>query len=493
MELSPLYSLIVGVVCVLSLILIFRFHAFIALIFSALLVAFLSDQIEVVEAIPLVTGKFGEMMGGIGLLLILAAIIGKAIMDSGAADRIVRAFTRWFGMGREKYALLFSGFVLSIPVFFDTVYYLLAPLGRAVYARTKKNYALIIACVAGGGVITHALVPPTPGPILVAEIMGISVGFTILIGLLAAIVPMFVGLGYAVIVNRFLHITPSDVIGVTDAEIEEMAAKPDCELPSLWFSMLPFVLPVFLLAALSVFDISILQSFKNLLEENGLTDARELLQPENFELFVGEAGSLLAYSYLAVSIIGDKNIAFMIGVVLAGYLVISSLKIGFKSLFDRFEPAIASGAIIAFITCGGGSFGKTLEAAGIGEFIKNQAESWGIEMIVLAYGTATLIRVAQGSATAAMIITAGVIAPVVTQMQMDPATQLPYHPVYLISVIGFGATGFSWMNDSGFWIFCRMSGITVYQTLAIWTCMLTVISISGFGWVYLLTKILPLV
>lgn len=473
---SPLICLIAGVGCILFLILFLRVHAFVALITSALLVAFLSDKIALTAAIPLVTAKFGEMMAGLGILLVLASIIGKAIMDSGAADRIVRAFTRVFGAGNEKYALLFSGFVLAIPVFFDTVYYLLAPLGRAVYIRTKKNYVLIIACVAGGGVITHALVPPTPGPIIVSEMLNVSVGFTMLIGLLASIVPMFVGVGYAAIVNRFMQITPSEVSGVTDAEIESMAAKPDNELPALWFSLVPFILPVFLLAGYSFLDLFTAEMVQSLWMT--WTGSEAMAQ------FCANAHAKL---HLTFSIIGDKNVAFFFGAAFAVYLVVSSLKITFKDTFERFEPAITSGAVIAFITCAGGAFGKTLEAAGIGDYIKLQAETWGISIFVLAYLTATLIRIAQGSATAAMIITAGIIGSII------PTIDLPYHPVYLICIIGFGATGFSWMNDSGFWIFCRMSGITVKQTLIIWTGMLTVISISGFGWVYLLTKILPLV
>lgn len=478
---APLICLIAGIGCILFLILYLRVHAFVALITSALLVALLtalmSDDFAFTDAVPLVTTKFGEMMAGIGILLVLASIIGKAIMDSGAADRIVRAFTRMFGKGREKYALLFSGFVLSIPVFFDTVYYLLAPLGRSVYSRTKKDYALIIACVAGGGAITHALVPPTPGPILVAEELGVSIGLTIMVGIVAALVPMFIGVGYASIVNRFMQVIPSEVIGVTDEEIEAMAEKPDSALPSLWFSLVPFVLPVFLLAGYSFLS---------------------LYTPEEVkELWVGMIGNegfaqICANIHAGLlglfAVIGDKNVAFFIGAAIAVYLVVSSLKITFQSTFERFEPAITSGAIIAFITCAGGAFGKTLQAAGIGEFIKVQSETWGIPILVLAYLTATLIRVAQGSATAAMVITAGIIASILPVLE----TPLPYHPVYLISVIGFGATGFSWMNDSGFWIFCRMSGITVKQTLIIWTGMLTVISISGFGWVYLLTKIWPM-
>lgn len=462
--LGPLASLIVGVASVVTLILYFRFHAFLALIVSAVVVALASDRVPVDEALPLVTGQFGEMMGGIGILLALAAIIGKCLMDSGAAERIVRAFTRLFGRGNEHYSLLAGGFVLSVPVFFDTVFYLLAPLTRAAYARRKRDYVLIIGATVAGAVLTHALVPPTPGPVAVAEMLGVSIALTMMTGVLASIVPLLlVGVAYVKWINRVMPIEPRAVMGVSGEELESASARDDRELPPLWFSLLPFVLPVLLLAFSSVFDLA---------RAGGAADP----------------GSWMANQTLAdiVHLLGDKNVAFFLGALVSIALVISARRETLGQAFKSIEPAIAGGAVIALITSSGGAFGKALAAAGIGDAIAAAAAQWNISILVLAYLSATLIRVAQGSATVAMITSAGIIAPAIA------AGPLEYHSVYLVAVIGFGATGFSWMNDSGFWIFSQLTGLTETETLKTWTALLSVMSVAGFVWVWILTWILPM-
>ncbi len=453
--LGPVACLVAGVGIILFLILVLRFHAFLALITAALAVALLSDRIPVNEAIPLVTERFGEMMGNIGVLLAMAAIIGKCLMDSGAADRIVRAFTRLFGAGRENYSLLSSGFVLSIPVFFDTIFYLLAPLARAVYARHKRRYVLIVLSAAAGGAITHALVPPTPGPIAVAEELGVSIGLTMRVGFFAAIVPVFIGgVLYAHFIDkRMSDVAPKDVLGVSQKDLEATAQKPDSELPSLFFSCLPFVLPVVLLAGAPI------------------------LKP------VISNPQTLSW----IEALSDKNLAFFLGAILAIGLLIYQKRLDFKAAFDRLGPAISDGAVIAFITCAGGAFGKSLADAGIGDTIKTAAEQWNISLLLIAFFATMLIRIAQGSATVAMITVAGIISTSLGTMELS------YNPVYLVAIIGFGATGFSWMNDSGFWIFSRMTGLNEAQTLKTWTMTLTIMSITGFLWTLLLAKLFPLI
>ncbi|RJP20082.1 MAG: GntP family permease [Candidatus Omnitrophota bacterium] len=455
---GPLVCLIVGVGLILFLILYLRFHAFLALISAALVVALLSDRIPLAEAIPMVTAGFGGMMEKIGILLIMAAIIGKCLMDSGAADRIVRGFTRLFGAGRENYSLLSSSFVLAIPVFFDTVFYLLAPLARAVYTRRKKDYVMIVCAAAAGGAITHALVPPTPGPIAVAEKfqemnVPVTIFMTMLVGVLASIVPVFVGgVLYTNYINRKMTVIPKAMLGVSQEELEAIASKSDSELPNLFFSCLPFVLPVLLLAFSSI------------------------------AAYITHNEMLLVWIRFA----GDKNVAFFIGALIAIGLLISQMKLSFDAACERLGPAIGSGAIIAFITCAGGAFGSILAQSGIGTYIADAAKNWGLSLLVLAYLTSTLIRVAQGSATVAMITTAGIIAPSIGMVELG------FHPVYLVCVIGFGASGFSWMNDSGFWIFSQLTGLNETQTLKTWTALLTIMSVTGFLWVWLLTRILPL-
>jgi GntP family gluconate:H+ symporter len=358
--------------------------------------------------------------------------------------------------------------VLSIPVFFDTVFYLLAPLARSIYARTKKNYTLLIMAVAAGAVITHALVPPTPGPIIVAEKLGISLGNTILVGLLSSIVPLLVGgVFFANYINKRITLHPSDALGVSQQELEETAQKPDSELPGLFFSLLPILLPILFIAVASSVEM--------------------LLKTERFTAWgANDPGGFEQIQHWN-SFLGDKNIVFFVGALISIILLLSQKSYNLKETFKRLEPAIVSGAMIAFITCAGGAFGEALAASGVGDVIQQWAETLGLSLLVLAFLTAALIRIAQGSATVAMMTTVAIIAPALSGIDPD------FHIAFLVPMIGFGATTTSWMNDSGFWIVSQMAGISEKDTLKTWTTLLTVIAVSGFVWVLILAKAAALV
>ena len=164
MTIPPLMILAIGVLIVLGMIIALRINAFIALITAAIAVSLMAPG-ETAEKMSRVAVAFGAACGNIGIVIALAAVIGKAMMDSGAADRVVRAFLNALGEKRASLALMGSGYVLSVPVFFDTVFYLLVPLARSLYRKTGKNFLLYVCAIAAGGAVTHTLVPPTPGPL----------------------------------------------------------------------------------------------------------------------------------------------------------------------------------------------------------------------------------------------------------------------------------------------------------------------------------------
>jgi GntP family gluconate:H+ symporter len=341
-----------------------------------------------------------------------------------------------------------------MPVFFDMVFYLLAPLVRAAYARRRRDYALMVCAAAAGGAITHALVPPTPGPILVSEALGVPIGLTVGMGTLLALVPALIGgVVYANFINRRLEIVPREVYGESIEQLEKQARRPESELPSLAASLAPVVIPVGLIA---------------------LSTAGPLL--------LGQ-GSPLART---LELVGDKDLAFLLGAALGIWLVASRPGVRLRDVTSSLEPAVVSGTSIAFITCAGGSFGRVLTDSGVGGLIASAAQEWGLSLMLLAFLCAALIRVAQGSATVAMVTTAGIVAP--TLAVTDPG----FHPVYLVAAIGYGATTTSWMNDSGFWIVCKMAGLSESETLKTWTVLLTVVAVTGFLWVRLVAWIFPL-
>ena len=214
---TPFWILAAGVVFVILSIVKFRLHPFLGLTLGAVLVGLITPDLpeltmvngfwkdqegasHLIQAINWAMAGFGTLVGKIGFVIAMAAVIGTCMMESGAADKIVRRLMDKLGEERAGWAMLISGFVLSIPVFFDTVFFLLIPLARALALRTGKNYTLYVCAVAGAGAITHTIVPPTPGPLIIAENLGQPAGNAIIAGLLASIIPVVLVMWLA---NRF--------------------------------------------------------------------------------------------------------------------------------------------------------------------------------------------------------------------------------------------------------------------------------------------------
>jgi len=190
--LAPELILLVGIATVVSLIMLLRLNPFLSLIVGALTVSLLAPG-ALADKVARVATAFGATAGSIGIVIALAAVIGMCMLESRAADRIVRAFLALFGMRRADTALLGSGFVLSIPVFFDTVFYLLIPLAQSMYRQTRRHYAKYIMVICAGALLTHSLVPPTPGPLANAQNLGVDLGTMILVGLVVAAPSAVVG------------------------------------------------------------------------------------------------------------------------------------------------------------------------------------------------------------------------------------------------------------------------------------------------------------
>ena len=239
----PIAILLIGIATVLGLIIVLRANAFIALIAAAMIVSLLAPG-EIVEKFSRVAVAFGAACGEVGIVIAFAAIVGQCMMDSGAADRLVRSFLGVFGEKRASWALMGSGYVLGIPVFFDTVFYLMAPLAKSLHKRTGKDFLLYVMAICAGGAITHTLVPPTPGPLVVAREFGVDLGVMILVGILVSAPVAVIGLIYGMFINRVMPIPLRELPGE-----EDLKPLSDSVLPPLFWSILPIALPVVLISA----------------------------------------------------------------------------------------------------------------------------------------------------------------------------------------------------------------------------------------------------
>lgn len=477
---KPVAAAALGVFVVLALMIGLKTHAFVALILGALTIScFVDDDVVgftkspepgVIRAEPgspanivnRVTKSLGGAVSGIGILIAMAAIIGKCMLVSGAADRIVKSALDLLGEKRAALAMMISGFVLSIPVFFDTVFYLLVPLARSLYRRTGKNYLLYLAAIAAGGAITHTLVPPTPGPLLVAETLQVSVGHVMLIGLAIGAPSAVIGLLAAAWLNKIMPIEMRPMAGSTGEE-EELK-----KLPNLALALTPVLLPVLLITIETVFNTIYGGFTKN--------------NPE----------SDLAILHGWLKLIGNSNFAMVIAALFSIFLCWQVQGHSLKQLADHVEDALLSGGVIILITAAGGAFGGLLGMTEIQDVVKSLFENnsqGGMIVIFVAFGLAAILKVAQGSSTVAMIISSSLVATIA--LPLVQSNTLGFHPAYLVPVIGSGSLMGSWMNDSGFWVFARMGVLTEEETLRSWTVLLSILSISGFLITLILVSIVP--
>jgi GntP family gluconate:H+ symporter len=475
----PLVVLAIGVAIVLGMILVLRLNAFFALITAAMAVSFLAPG-EIETKATRVAEAFGTTTGKIGIAIAMAAVIGEAMTASGAADRIVQGFLRGLGERRAGAAMASSGFVLSIPVFFDTVFYLLCPLARSLYRRTGRHYLKYLLALGAGGTATHSLVPPTPGPLFVAGELGVDLGMMIMVSMIIALPATLAGMLYAGWIDRRLVLShpPQD---------DEFAPATAASLPSLGASLAPIVLPIVLIAGHAIVH----QYLTREAPPGVAATADAMLNAED------DAGAMPQRNWVQdvepfLAVAGNANVALMASALMAVCVYVSQRRPSRTELSHLVEQSLTSAGVIILITAAGGAFGAMLKEAQVGEAIRNliagESPSSGYELLLLAFGMASLLKTSQGSSTVAMMTAAGMMAATI-----EGGAALPFHPVYLATAIGSGGICASWMNDSGFWVFCKMGGLTESEGLRSWTPITAIVGLTGLTTTLVLARLLPLV
>lgn len=470
---NPVILLAIGLAVVLGGILWLKLHPVIALLLGALIVGALTpaallhqyatsiglSEEETITFIDRSLGErvaigFGRTCEKIGLLIMLASVIGKGLLNSGAAERIVRSMLSVFGQKKAPWAFMLSSFALGIPIFFDTIFYLMIPLARAMGVRLQKSYPLFVMAIVAGGTIAHSLVPPTPGPLFAAGAFGVSIGLMIIVGLIIGLVCSTAGLAYAFWLNNRQNITVRTTADTTVEALQIWLDKDTSQLPSFLMSNIPIVLPVVLIAGDAIISV---MSFP---------------APESVKIFF--------------AFVGDPNIALFIAMLFALFLLARQYQFKLKDLKKPVEESISSAGTIILITATGGAFGQILQQTSIGLWIAEHSPDYQYGILPLAFLITAVIRTAQGSATVAMITAVGMLTVFNAEGVLD------FHPVYLAIVIGCGSKLFPWMNDSGFWIICKMSGFTERETFRNFSYLLTIMGVVGLAATIVMAKLFPL-
>ncbi|HCA88537.1 MAG TPA: gluconate permease [Streptomyces sp.] len=496
-------ALVLGIATIIVIVLRTRLDAFAALLIASLVTGFVAGA-PVTKVLESITNGFGTTLGSIGIVIGLGVGLGKILEVSGAADALAKAFVRALGKGREPWAMGVTGAVVSIPVFCDSGYVIMNPLARSIARVKRAGYVTLALALGCGMTLTHHMVPPTPGPLGVAGILGADLGGLVLAGLAFSVVLLPVVIGYARWIGPRLESELSEEVreavygtavtappapaspapgartGETSSAVadgsggssgsagtggtgEEKAVPPDAPAApdpaealgtpppgarphrvGAALATLPLLVPLLLIVANTVVTA---------IDKN----AQGALTGEDYT--PSAVAGVLAF-------VGSPVVALLIGIVLAVYVLLPRWTTR-DQVSGWLAQAAASAGLIILITGAGGALGQVLRDTGVGDEMAAAISSWSLPGVLVPFLIASLVRVAQGSGTVAMITAASVTAPLVTGLGVSP----------LLAALACcaGSMVFSYFNDSYFWVVTRFTGLDGIAAIRGWSGITTAV------------------
>jgi GntP family gluconate:H+ symporter len=429
-----------AVAVLLVLIIALRMHAFVALVLVSLATAIVSG-VPVADVPAVAIGAFGSTLGAVALLVGLGVMIGRILEVTGGAQVLADTLISRFGEKRAPLALGVAALLFGLPIFFDAGLVVFLPIIFSVAKRFGGSVLMYALPAAGAFAAMHAIVPPHPGPVTAATEIGASIGLTLVIGVVAAVVAWAVGV-YAVTLGWLGKVH----VPIDDSVLTGGRTPDEGDRPAFVHVLAILLLPLLLISLNTV--LTTLRANETIEAEGGFVDA--------------------------LVFIGQTPVALLIALLVATY----TLAVRHHSraeVEDLLNDALGPICAIILITGAGGMFGGVLRYSGIGSALSDSLADLGLPLIVSAFVIATILRVAQGSATVALTTTAGLLSAAV--VDADPSSvQL----VALVLAIAAGATVLSHVNDSGFWLVSRFFGMDVKTTLKTWTVMETTLGVSIF-------------
>lgn len=425
---------IIGLALLLVLIIKFKVHAMLSILIGAIAIGLIAGM-PFEEIVTAVDDGIGNTLKGIALLVGLGSMFGAILEASGGAQTLAVTMVKKFGDEKAAWALGITGLVISIPVFFDAGLIILIPLAFSLAKRTKKSSLFYAIPLLAGLAVGHAFIPPTPGPVLVATMLNVELGWVILVGVCCGFFAMIVAgpVWGAVCGKKFYVPVPDQIANQEDID--------ESKLPSFASVVTIIMIPLVLIILKSV---------------AGVVPALAGVAP--LFNFLGQPfAALLIATLAAMFILGTRH----------GYTMPELEKILTKSL----EPT----GLILLVTACGGVLRYILQYSGLGEIIGNAVASINLPIVVAAFLVAALVRICVGSATVAMTMAAGIVA-----AMPEIASLSPMYLACVVAAVAGGATVCSHFNDSGFWLVRSLIGLDEKTTLKTWTIMETLVGGTGF-------------
>lgn len=425
---------IIGLALLLVLIIKFKVHAMLSILIGAIAIGLIAGM-PFEEIVTAVDDGIGNTLKGIALLVGLGSMFGAILEASGGAQTLAVTMVKKFGDEKAAWALGITGLVISIPVFFDAGLIILIPLAFSLAKRTKKSSLFYAIPLLAGLAVGHAFIPPTPGPVLVATMLNVELGWVILVGVCCGFFAMIVAgpVWGAVCGKKFYVPVPDQIANQEDID--------ESKLPSFASVVTIIMIPLVLIILKSVAGVVPV-----------LAGVAPLFN------FLGQPfAALLIATLAAMFILGTRH----------GYTMPELEKILTKSL----EPT----GLILLVTACGGVLRYILQYSGLGEIIGNAVASINLPIVIVAFLVAALVRICVGSATVAMTMAAGIVA-----AMPEIASLSPMYLACVVAAVAGGATVCSHFNDSGFWLVRSLIGLDEKTTLKTWTIMETLVGGTGF-------------
>lgn len=434
-----------GIFTLLYLVIRSKLHAFVALLLVSLLVG-IGAGMPLNNVLISIQAGMGSTLGFVAVIVGLGAMFGQMLEVSGGAEKLAQSLIKRLGEEKAPLALGLTGFLIAIPVFFDVGFIILVPVIYGLAKKTGRSLLYYGLPLLAGLAVTHSFIPPTPGPIAVANLIGADIGWVILFGTIAGIPSMLIaGPLFGKYISKKIHIQIPEYMNIEDINDEGDHHK----LPNFKVLTGIILVPLFLI---------LLNTFSSVL----LTQNHFL--------------------YQVLSFIGHPFVALLIATLLAFYFL--GIKLGYSRQEVQFiaNKALEPAGIIILVTGAGGVFKQVLIDSGVGTVLADMMIASSLPTLILAFMISSIVRIAQGSATVAMITTASILSPLISDIGLS-GPQLGL----IVIAIASGATILSHVNDSGFWLVNRYFGMDVKDTLRSWTIMETLIALVGFAVVMLLS------
>jgi gluconate transporter len=447
-------TLLVAIALILFLILKWRVQAFIALLVASVFVGVAAGTMSMTEVGGTIVDGMGSSLGFIATIIGLGAIFGAMIEHSGGAQSLANGTLKFFGEKRATWAMLVTGFLISIPVFLDVALVILAPILYALSRKTGKSLTKFGMPLLAGMVVTHSFVPPTPGPTWVAYEFGVPIGtvilYSVLVGLPTAIIA---GIWFGDRMASKVHIDPPEL------EVEEESNPPS-------FGMITgiLLLPIVLIVAGSLVEQSVGSGIAEGLSKSDRGAALKELMAD------------APIWQQTIAFLGHPVLSLLLATILTLWLLGAKRGATRDQLMEVSTRALGPAGIIILITGAGGVFKTMLGKTGVGDALANTLDGLGVGPLILAFLFSAISRIAQGSATMAMVMAASLMSPILAKMDLSDAKLS-----LIVVAIASGAAGFSHVNDSGFWMVSRYMRMTEKQTFQTWSAVSTAVGLVGVG------------